>query len=286
MAKNTILIISEDVGSTTSVVEALNAKGFQVSSLETSRLPPQTVEALEGGAQILVVSPKEISVRKLILHHLTNVSRSLLGPVSTVNDIIKGDRPGLHQDLKELTSLMKEAAEQLHKDLAGITGLEEIWGRETCNLLDAVRQAEKSYRASLADSDIQLTIKVDERVRVAAPEYLVSLALANTIDNARDAILEAGGRAGRDVRIESDVEACTVVCRVINSGAIDAGLVPHIFEKRYSTKKHGRGIGLQLVAECLVEYNAELTLTTPGPPETVFSFRLERAPHVESAGSP
>jgi signal transduction histidine kinase len=278
------LIIGDSGASATTVIQALRAHGFRATSLEASSLPQRTAKVLEADAQILVVSPKEINVRKLILHHLTNVSRSLLAPVTTVDDIVRSGQSVSCQFLRELTPLMKEAAEQLHKDLAGITGLEAINVPEVCNLLDAIRQAERCYGAALVDSDIRLTIKVDELLRVAAPAYLVSLAVSNTIDNARDAILEADGKAGRELRIETEIEADDIVCRVINSGAMDAESIQHILNKRYSTKRHGRGMGLQLVAECLAEYNAELTLTSPGPPETIFSFRFKRPSHVESTG--
>jgi signal transduction histidine kinase len=285
MTKNTILIIGDNGTSTASIAQVLSDNGFQVSSLEASRLPMQAVEALAGGAEVIVVPPKELKVRKLILHHLTNISRNLLGPITTVEESVRSDAPGLRQVLTELTPLMKEAAEQLNKDLMGVTGLEEIYGPESCNLIDAICQAQKAYGASLAHSGIRLTVKVDEALSIAAPAYLISLAVSNTIDNAIDAILETQGGVERELRIESDVEAGTVVCHIINSGVIDVEHVQHIFRKRYSTKKHGRGMGLQLVAECLAEYSASLTLTSPGPPETIFSFRFQRAPRVEPAGS-
>jgi signal transduction histidine kinase len=285
LTKNTILIIGDDGASTSLAAQALISHGFQVASLEALRLPARTVEALEGDSEILVISPQEINVRKLILHHLTNASWSLLGPVTTVDESVRTGQPDLLRILGELAPLMKEAAEQLHRDLERITGFEELPGPGVCNLLDAVRQAEKSYRAALADSDIRLTIKVNERVWVAAPAYLISLAISNTIDNAKDAMLEAAGHTSRELRIESDVDDDAVICHVINPGAMDAERVQHIFNGRYSTKRRGRGMGLQLVAECLAEYDAELTLTSPGPPETIFSFRFKRPLRVESAGS-
>jgi signal transduction histidine kinase len=278
MTNKSILIIEDDHVSGAAIAKILSDSGLQITGPDPASSPDllsQASENLQDVIEIVAISKREISAKKLLFHHLTNMAKNLLGPLSTLNSLaLSGVLVG-DNGLKELIPLMKESCEELHKSLYALSTMEGTLRLANCNLLEAVRQSESYYKASLLDSDIRLSINVAESLDVNLPSYLVSLVIANVIDNAKDAILEAEGKAGREIRISGYAENGSIICQVANSGAIDGKDIPHIFKAKYSTKKYSGGLGLPLAAECLAIYNADLTLLDAGPPETIFSFRFE-----------
>lgn len=278
MKKKTILVIEGEEASGAAITRILREHGLRLTTLSASHRSPGTDENAHEIMDLVVVSRKEAALRKLIWHHLTNLARNLLGPITTWSDIAGNvDLISLY-GLQEFVPLMKQAVEQLYKALVALHTMDGVGEAMPCNLLEAIRQAENSYKASLLDSNISLTVDVAGHSEVNLPAYLVSLVVATVIDNAQDAILAAEGRAGREIRIESRECNGEIICHIANSGAIDEKDVPHLFKQRYSTKPHGQGVGLLLAVECLAIYNAELALISAGPPETVFSLKLEKAP--------
>lgn len=272
-----ILILESDRKSYASLANILSDNGFQITSFDSAKLSSEETKIFQESVEMIAAYLREIAVKELLLHYLTNLTGSILAPLSTLNDLVQSNGSGVNNELKELIPLTKEAAEQLHKSLLVIPSIETAGGAETCTLLDAIRQSEKAYKAALLDSGILLTFNVAEDSEVNVPIYIVSLAISNIIDNAKDAILEAKGKAGREIRIESYEENGVIICHIANSGAIDDKHVPYIFRKKYTTKGPGRGMGLPLILKCLEPYGAELTLTATGPPETIFSFKFRKS---------
>ncbi|MFD9565224.1 ATP-binding protein [Streptomyces sp. NPDC059994] len=104
-----------------------------------------------------------------------------------------------------------------------------------------------------------------------APRDLVTV-LGNLVDNAVDA---AQGSAGARVAVTLTTEDQELVVRVADSGhGVDPAAVDAVFERGWSTKSPGRGIGLALVRMTAVRHGGSVELTQGPYGGAEFTVRL------------
>jgi signal transduction histidine kinase len=98
--------------------------------------------------------------------------------------------------------------------------------------------------------------------------------LINLLENARAAIDE-GGLVQICARPDG-TEA--VVIEVVDDGAgIDEGLLPRIFEPRFSTRSTGAGLGLPIVQRLVLAWGGTVDVTSRPGEGTTVSIRLSRS---------
>ena len=110
-------------------------------------------------------------------------------------------------------------------------------------------------------------IRMETRIRSAwqglsLPGWEMCRVLGNLIDNAIDAMADpALPRRELLVEIGEDIHAFTF--RVFNTGSrIPPERLHDIFERGYTTKSAGRGMGLSIVAEIMEENGGEISVSS------------------------
>lgn len=164
----------------------------------------------------------------------------------------------------ELISLETERSQSLADDVVGAAGEPVL----AALLLGKVSQA--------AERGIQLRISVDENLGVPSLSIteLVSV-VGNLIDNALDAASAGTATPRVTVTLSSDHGVGVTHLEVSDSGSgIGPGILPHIFERGFSTKPadaSGRGFGLAVVREIVQQRAGEIEVRRTGPTGTVFA---------------
>ena len=87
-------------------------------------------------------------------------------------------------------------------------------------------------------------------------------ALVNLVLNARDAMLDGGGT----ITIEVDACDTDIALTVRDNGeGISPNDLPHIFEPRFTRKRHGNGFGLTVVRQIVAAHRGTIDVeSTPG----------------------
>lgn len=131
--------------------------------------------------------------------------------------------------------------------------------------------------------------KIDFTVRIRSPWQNMSVpgwemcrVLGNLIDNALDA-LRAQEEAERSVAVEIGEDVRSYTFRVVNTGpAIPQDVRERIFERGFTTKREGQGMGLSIVREILEENGGGIRLTTREG-ETAFEGWIPKSAPAEHA---
>lgn len=152
---------------------------------------------------------------------------------------------GRHQDAVDFATAELELAQRLTDKVVGAVGEPVL----AALLLGKASQA--------AERGVDLVLTEDSRIDDGvlppdlAPRDLVTV-LGNLIDNAVDAAIEnAAEHPGPpEVTVMARVEGGHLLLRVADTGAgIDATAAGEVFRRGWTTKQHGRGLGLALVAQ-------------------------------------
>ncbi|WP_052390317.1 sensor histidine kinase [Streptomyces sp. NRRL B-24484] len=152
---------------------------------------------------------------------------------------------GRHHEAVEFATAELELSQRLTDDIVGAVGEPVL----AALLLGKASQA--------AERGVDLVLTEDSRIDDGllppelAPRDLVTV-LGNLIDNAVDAALEnAAAHPGPpEVAVTARVDDGSLLLRVADSGAgIDADEAREVFRRGWTTKQHGRGLGLALVAQ-------------------------------------
>ena len=98
----------------------------------------------------------------------------------------------------------------------------------------------------------------------------------NLIDNACDAIEDAGVRTDSRVRVTLGETPGAYVFSVANNGPrIPAGALEDIFHEGFTTKADGHGTGLSIVSEILTTYGGSIEVSSDDA-ETRFSGAIPK----------
>lgn len=211
-----------------------------------------------------------------VIHQMVNQVRDLTAPLSTLEEAIRFRTLVGNENHKRLIlSLGKSARqiEELTKLFSGVTKPDE---RRPCSLNEAVQYAFDFLRDSLARYNIRFDPQVTSEHLVDVPFYVAAFALANLLNNAKDAIRDGKVKEGViQVRAEEARTEKMILCHVTDNGP---GVPPHLIGQLFessskSDKPHGRGLGLYLSARSLRENRGDIRLTHPGPnPQTTFTI--------------
>jgi signal transduction histidine kinase len=218
-----------------------------------------------------------------LFHQLTNLVRDIVNPISTLRDALRTRRLEAKGELGELILSMGESTEYLLKFASEIKSVTKMDSRRPCPLLQAAKQSEKLYSLALTQSGINLEIDLDSDLVVDVPFYVVSLALANLVENATDALKGVPNRNGALIRIEAEENGEMINCHVTDNGpGIHPSLLNNLFDLGVTTKQDSGGWGLYLIKHSLLENGADLSLTNPGPGTTRFTIRFPKRRQEDS----
>ena len=125
-------------------------------------------------------------------------------------------------------------------------------------------------------------IRMEVRIRSAwqglgVPGWEMCRVLGNLIDNAIDAMADPA-LPQRELIVETGEDLHDFTFRVFNTGPrIPSERLRDIFERGFTTKSAGRGMGLSIVSE-IMEENGGAIKASSGPEGTAFSGRLPKQP--------
>lgn len=129
---------------------------------------------------------------------------------------------------------------------------------------------------------VRLTCEAPEALRAFALPALVNQAVANLVLNAADALPSSGGTVS--VRLGSRMDADgaqSVVIEVADDGpGISPVVVRHLFERGFTTKRGGCGLGLPLVDAIATAHGGRVEVESV--PDHGSTFRIV-IPHIPAA---
>lgn len=141
-----------------------------------------------------------------------------------------------------------------------------------CQVLDSIRTVKELFDNSLSQRGIRLEVRIDPFLAVDIPLHLLSLALANLVANAKDAL-----NSGGTIRIETEEVGNLVYCHVIDNGpGIPLSVRDNVFDLGFTTKRTSGGWGLYLSSRALREYRGELVLADTSSKGTKFTIRVPK----------
>lgn len=164
---------------------------------------------------------------------------------------------------KRLKWLLSSAfrVRELTEQIQDVTRIDR---QQPCDLHKVARKVEALYADTLRERHIELEISLQPRLLVDLPAFAPTLALANLVGNS---IYSIGAHG--TIRVETQEHDDRVECVVTDSGpGIDPSIENRLFEKGFSTRVNGTGIGLYLSQRILGEYRSEIRLLSGAPGNT------------------
>ncbi|WP_306997182.1 ATP-binding protein [Amycolatopsis thermophila] len=265
-------------------------------------LPPSLVEALRGqeprrdeihltDVRVLVVSTAPVRSRARARDHGTVVTlrdhtdlQLLTGELTTARGLAESLRSQAHEAANRLhtvVSLVEMGRSQEAIEFA--TAELEIAQRLTDQVVGAVSEPVlaalllgKTAEAGERGAELVLTddTAIEDADTGLESRDLITV-LGNLIDNAIDAAIEgAGERPGRPrVTVTAKIEDDDLLLRVADSGpGVPDEVRRHVFERGWTTKPDGHGLGLALVGQVVRRNGGSVDVTTDGG--AVFTVRL------------
>jgi signal transduction histidine kinase len=185
--------------------------------------------------------------------------------------------PDIVQNIEEL----KESAQELQKL---IEPLPKMRGHQVrpCDLRDVVDYAVDLYKLQSQQKRVAIAMPKfgDVSVPIDVPNDVAKMALTNLISNALDAVSD-GGKI--EIEVQVDAAVGSVRCHVCDDGK---GVPERIMKagpfEPFVSSREGGGLGLYLTRQSLLENQADVEVTKPGPGGTIFtlSFRSARGSSV------
>jgi signal transduction histidine kinase len=212
-------------------------------------------------------------------HQITNTARNFTEPVRVLRNALAVGR--LRCDSERLTKMIEclpAVADQLFFWTSSFTNLSKLKDTRPCNLLQAASRSELLYEMFLHQHGVALKIDIDPAFQVDMPPDVVTLAIANLVDNSKN-VIQPGGVITVTAQDAGDQIRCLVTD---NGPGIPAHIQPDIFSPGVTTKTNGGGWGLFLTHQSLEVYKGSIELVRSVPDETTFAISLPKYKRQES----
>jgi signal transduction histidine kinase len=147
---------------------------------------------------------------------------------------------------------------------------------EPMDLAELTRGTLQALRGRLEAAGIAVAVDARERIVVRGDREKLRQALINLIDNAVDAVRDAGTM--KQLSIAVDCANGTGRLRVHDSGpGVPPEVVPRLFEPFFSLKPHGTGLGLAIAKRTIEAHGGHIEATTPAGGGLTLSIDLPLA---------
>ena len=206
-----------------------------------------------------------------------NVSHELKTPMMAVQGCAEGIHTGV-LDPKEASGVILEEAEQMSdlvEELLALSRLESGQANTEFHSMDVREVLYDCMRSTeqLAEQrKLRITPRFDEDpVLVNCDEVQLRRAFTNIITNALR-------YAKEEIQIECKADRGKAVVRISDDGeGIATELLPHIFDRFFSTRKGGAGIGLALAKEIVLLHKGAVSASNDGGAVFEISLPLKKA---------
>ena len=238
----------------------------------------------------LAVATSNVAVLERDLGHLLDV----LAAYHEGRDALRAARPDLAERVARLPDGADPAA--LRQDLTDLTRAARRGLARVAQIVQNLRDFAQLDRAAIVEIDVNQSldqglallgdllarqrVAVDRRYGPLPPLECAAAHLhqvfLNLLINGMEAI-EATGRGGGSLRVETRHEAGTIVVAVADDGGgIAAEVLPRIFDPFFTTKPAGRGtgLGLSLALSVVAEHGGTIAVDTAAGVGSIFRVRL------------
>lgn len=212
-------------------------------------------------------------------HQLVNFVRGFSGSILNLEEALQTGRLQTDnltaQGIQELSGSVQKLSDLL-KPLTSITTMNQ---RRPCNLQEVVNHAYELHKFLFRQKRVSFTVRGlndNTLVHVNIPYDVATLALGNLISNSLDAI-DADGSI--EIDVQTYREGGMVRCHVIDDGRGVPEMVRSSdpFRLGVTSKDGSGGWGLYLTKRALLENQANVELTKPGPGGTIFTLSFQNA---------
>ena len=212
-------------------------------------------------------------LKRILIHLLRNFAHSYSTSVSVLLEAHAVGELTASEEIQSLMHSMKRSSDQMGRFLNVITDVTRTDDRRPSELFIAAEQAGNLFEVSLMKRNIRLHISVDKGLGVDVPFSVATLAIANLIDNAKDAMSEGG-----NIHIEAENNGNTILCRVTDQGCgILEDIRDRIFDIGFTTKDKNRGYagqGLALTKDLLIRNKSHVELSKTSNKGSTFTIHF------------
>lgn len=174
-------------------------------------------------------------------------------------------------DMQEVVSTMQDIVEQSERAAKSIRDLRRFLARQPQAMVEAELNAEVRAACRLMEvlargRKIRLRMKLEESMPlILMRPSQIEQVIVNLIENAMDAMADAGHRSGTiEISTRLDAAKNQVLACVEDSGpGLAADTVARVFEPLYTTKKNGIGMGL-VISRSIIEGHGGRIWAEPG----------------------
>ncbi|MES3037120.1 MAG: ATP-binding protein, partial [Bdellovibrionota bacterium] len=222
-------------------------------------------------AEILAAEKKAYGkVIRMMAHEVNNT----VGPVNSIIDTAlktNGLWTPTHETLRQALEVAFQRNQHMNsfmRDFADVVRL-PLPKKTSVNLTQILHEVCALMQFKTGDAKIQLIPQLREQdFELQADRQQLEQALINIIQNAFESIQNNG-------TIELVLHPVLRRLEIIDSGAgISNEHAETLFSPFFSTKPNGKGIGLTLVKEILLNHDFSFSLKTTAPQRTVFSIEF------------
>ncbi|WP_020499554.1 ATP-binding protein [Sciscionella marina] len=238
----------------------LGFAGELASAVVSAEPRTDEVHVTDGGVLVVNVAPVHARGRRLgtvvTLRDHTEL-QALTGELDAVRGFAESLRAQAHESANRLHAVVslvelgrpERAVELATEELATAQQLtDRVVGAVTEPVLAALLLG-KSAEANERGVELSVTEDTEVGEGLLEPRELITV-LGNLIDNAIDAAIENAAAARPRVEVTVRVYEGELLLRVADSGpGVEAGQLPQLFRRGWTTKSGGRGLGLALVGQ-------------------------------------
>ena len=234
-----------------------------------------TADELRKTQQKLIQSERLADLGRLsqgVAHEVRNRITCIGGFARRLRQKFSAEDPAC----KYVDIILKETGrlEKVVLDVEAYSNLRKPMFREV-NLEKLIKKAVEGWLQSRPDPEIQVHLDLpDGEITFPGDNSLLSLALTNLFENARDAMRE-GGR----LSISAQPKGQEIIITVADTGSgIAQEDIPHIFDPLFSSKPQASGLGLTTVHRIVTEHNGDITVKSTPRQGTEFKIHLPISP--------
>jgi len=212
-----------------------------------------------------------------IVHEINQPLTAILSNAEAAQTLLGAEKP----DLIEIKAAVADIVEDDLRVAQIVTRLRNLFTRgelskAPLNLVDALREIAPFLKKNAALHKTSFEISLDESIPpIAGDRIQLQHAIINVVHNALEAVSELPERLRRVLLTAGTRKDGWVEVRVKDSGlGIEPEVLPRIFDRFYSTKKSGMGIGLAISKSIVDAHDGNLAVASSSGIGTVFEMRL------------
>jgi two-component system sensor kinase FixL len=212
-----------------------------------------------------------------LAHELNQPLTAIALQAGIVSSLASAGDGGVSPDL---AVALREIAEQAQRGGAIIRALRDfvkrgITSREPVQLNDVVREVVRLIEAWARQHQVSILLSLRELPKINADRIQIAQVVMNLLQNALEALRDRTA-AGRRIEVSTRSAAQQAVEVIIHDSG--PGIPPEIrervFERFYTTKDDGIGLGLAIARSIVESHGGELRLDSTFDEGTTFIFRL------------